>query len=442
MRRDVLAEVRDRLGGAGIKLERLITGSEALGGLAEAVRAATLGGRVVLVTDATEMRRRGTDLKSAVVDLLADHPLDRLVLGDPAGRVVADDQTVARAVAAARGAGCVVTVGSGTITDIGKLAAEAAGIPQVAVATAASVNGYADGLAVVLKDGTKRTMTAAWPSVLITDDAIIASAPLRLNRAGIGEMMAMFTAPVDWAAAASVGMADGYRNDVTDLLLARRPILLTAATGVGQGDSDALATLIDLLTLSGLVMGVCGQTAPFSGTEHAISHLLDMAGSEGLHGAQVGVAAVVAACLWQVAIERLADTSDQAPTLAEMEIAVRAAFEHLGSATAEECWTEYRRKFDRWRSRPASSWQADLRVAVAPLLGDPGIMIEALGACGAPRMFSDLGVAPARARWAITNAHLMRSRFSVLDLVLFSGLDVPDLVGEALDRAGRIGGGL
>jgi glycerol-1-phosphate dehydrogenase [NAD(P)+] len=44
-------------------------------------------------------------------------------------------------------------------------------------------------------------------------------------------------------------------------------------------------------------LGVAGSTAPYSGTEHLVSHLLDMSAVQldrpfAFHGAQVGVATV------------------------------------------------------------------------------------------------------------------------------------------------------
>ena len=54
-------------------------------------------------------------------------------------------------------------------------------------------------------------------------------------------------------------------------------------------------------------MGVTGSTAPASGMEHAVSHLLEMAATatgetspsgQSLHGEQVGVASIVAAATW------------------------------------------------------------------------------------------------------------------------------------------------
>ncbi len=109
---------------------------------------------------------------------------------------------MAAAVAAGKGAGCLVSVGSGTITDLGKLASHQTGVPLVAVPTAASVNGYSDHLAVVLRAGAKRTVPAASPAALVVDHRVLAGAPVAMGRAGLGECVGAIVAPADWSLAA------------------------------------------------------------------------------------------------------------------------------------------------------------------------------------------------------------------------------------------------
>ena len=76
--------------------------------------------------------------------------------------------------------------------------------------------------------------------------------------------------------------------------------------------ADGLAGLARILTLSGIAMGVAGSTAPASGMEHAVSHLLEMAGDArgehgSFHGTQVGVASILAAATWQHVRDRIAE---------------------------------------------------------------------------------------------------------------------------------------
>ncbi|MEA5116378.1 MAG: iron-containing alcohol dehydrogenase, partial [Propionicimonas sp.] len=77
--------------------------------------------RIALLADATPILSPEGDLKTWVADQLAglDIAVDRVTL--PAS-TTADEKAVETAVAGCRDADLVVTVGSGTISDIGKVA--------------------------------------------------------------------------------------------------------------------------------------------------------------------------------------------------------------------------------------------------------------------------------------------------------------------------------
>ena len=197
----------------------------------------------------------------------------------------------------------------------------------MAVQTATSVNGYADSFSVLLHRGVKRTTPARWPDTLLIDAAILRAAPPELNLAGVGDLMAMFTATADWYLASAMTDDSGhdaaaagppYNAAVAGVVRAHGGRLLTLAADLaagagpeagpggaatGQRLTADLAELARILTLSGITMGVAGSTAPASGMEHAVSHLLEMAANArgqpaSFHGTQVGVASVVAAATW------------------------------------------------------------------------------------------------------------------------------------------------
>ncbi|NOY55370.1 MAG: sn-glycerol-1-phosphate dehydrogenase, partial [Actinobacteria bacterium] len=383
-------------------LRRILVGPNALERLPAEVVDVARPGRIVMFEDATPMQRGGDDLKALAASLLSTvGDVDRIVLGPSHGHLYADADTLAVARAAVAGAGCVVTVGSGTVTDIGKDAAHSnPGIPLLVVQSAASVNGFADDMAVIVKDGVKRTVPSVWPSGLLIDHQVLRDAPARLTRSGFAEMMAMFTAPADWRLAAFVGTDLSYSHGVIDLFQPRGEDLLTAAPSVAAGEGAALDLLATLLTASGVAMGVVGRTAVMSGTEHLISHLLDMSAASrrlavGLHGAQVGVAALVAACIWERILDRLDPDilrSDAAfPDPTGVRPLVFEAFASLDStgAAAAECWTDYQSKLASWHHhRPrvaamAERWE-EISVELRHLVGDPARMAAALTAVGAP----------------------------------------------------------
>lgn len=442
-------------------LRNILLGTDALSHLAEQADNVTRSGRIVVLEDATSMTREKRDLKELVTELLSEvGEVERVVLGPPDGHVRADTQTLNSARAASVDAGCLVTVGSGTITDIGKDASSSSGSPLVAVQTAASVNGFADNLGVVLKDGVKRTVPMVWPSSLVIDTQVLRDAPAELTTSGFGEMMAMFTAPADWRLASLAGLDSSFSRTAVGLFEGLGQELLESAAEIAEGTSKGLDLLARLLTVSGVAMGVVGRTAVLSGAEHLISHLLDMSAAStglpvGLHGAQVGVGALVAACIWERLLGEL-DATDLKTDLAfpdpsDVYPRVMSAFTWLdtdGSA-ADECWTAYKKKAELWGQnrrnldRLASNWE-QTAVELRGHLKTPEAIAKALVASGAPTSFSELGtgVDASRARWAIKSSHLMRDRLTVVDLAFFTGHWADEDIDAVLARAEEVGGGL
>jgi glycerol-1-phosphate dehydrogenase [NAD(P)+] len=193
--------------------------------------------------------------------------------------------------------------------------------------------------------------------------------------------------------------------------------------------------------------------------EHTGSHLLEMSESLGesgppapLHGAKVGVLAVLASTLWarvRAAARAGGLEALRFPTLEEMEPRVRAAFADLDPSgeAGEKCWRDYSRKLERWhaaRDQLATlpgRWAA-FDAELDGLLAPPERLIAALRAARAPLRLTELGVSAATARWAVGNGHLMRDRFTVADLAFFMGIWDGRDVDRLLAEAGRMGAGL
>ena len=391
-----------------IGMDRIRIGPDVLPALPDDVAAIRRDGPIVVVMDETPMTRGGSDLKASVMAMLgARFPTRPAVIRAHAAELHADADALAQADAAIVGAGCVVAVGSGTITDIAKDASHRAGdLPFAVVQTAVSVNAFSDDMAVLLRDGVKRTVASRWPDVLVVDLAVIADAPAAMNRAGFGELCSMFTAPADWYLAGAVGFDASHDPAIVALFRDGAEGLLAGAERVRDHDPAMLAELASRMTLTGIAMGVAGRTAPLSGTEHLLSHLLDMAaGAAGrplaFHGAQVGVAGVFAATVWADTLERLDPERLLAlgagPAVADVEARVRAAFGSLDPSgrMADECWRDVHAKLDRWRAaRPAAeAFVADWdrhRTAVRDLVVPPATLIRALTGAGAAATSADL----------------------------------------------------
>jgi glycerol-1-phosphate dehydrogenase [NAD(P)+] len=444
-----------------VGLQRVVVGDGALGALPDVV-AGLVGtqarsGPVALLSDLTPKSRRSEDLLGLVTDLVTSRIGVRHVFAGTADRGThADEQTLTDATRACAGAACLVAVGSGTVADIGKVLAAAHGLRYVIVQTADSVNGFADDRSVLLVKGVKRTTPSTWADVLIADTDVLVGAPAEMNVSGLADLTAMFTAPADWYMATVLGIDDTYSPTVVSLAREQGPALLETARLVRDADRTALNQLAEILTLSGISMGIAGTTAPCSGMEHAVSHLLEMAavkqaGAAALHGLQVGVSSVVAALLWQRVLDELADggmSRIQVPDAADAETAVRFAFAGVDPSgnMGEECWRDYVRKLGRWArsggriEMAARQWPSHDRL-LRGLLAGPEALVASLRNAGAPVRFCELTpfVEDDVARWAVASCHLMRDRFSVADMALFLGIWDESFVEGILADADRLG---
>jgi glycerol-1-phosphate dehydrogenase [NAD(P)+] len=450
---------------APIGMSRIEIGGDALSLLHEVVSEFTRAGhkapRIVLVMDATPMRRNDGDPKDEAERLLAQQfEVRRVVLGEGReAQLHADEEVLAEARTAVSGADCVVVVGSGTVTDVCK-EATVDGPPLVVVQSAASVNAFSDDVSVLLKSGTKRTVPSRWPDALIVDLRTLADAPPAMNLAGFGDIISMWSAPADWYLASAVGMDESYHPAPVAMLYKQGRDLLDNAAALRRRDPEALDRLARVLTLSGITLGIAGKTAPLSGTEHLVSHLIDMAAEQSgrpvaFHGAQVAVSALPVAAAWEVLLAEFdpstLDLESLFPDEAGMEPVVRGAFATIDPSgqVGEECWNDYAKKLALWR-RSRERVEAFLaewpehRARIEEMVLPPVRLGGALREAGAPVRFGELDppVAPEVVRWALANCHLMRNRFTVADLLFFAGWWDDAFVERILERARFAGGGL
>jgi glycerol-1-phosphate dehydrogenase [NAD(P)+] len=454
-----LEEAPDALALRPIGLERVLLGAGVLDRVPEEVAEVRTGtGEVALLADSRTMAGAAPDLKSGLDALLQEArlPTRRITIGDDEARVHVDAATIEKAASTCAGASVIVSVGSGSVVDVGKMVSQRlGGTPHVVVQTAGSVNGFADDQSVLLVDGVKRTTTSRWPDRLVIDTDVLGLAPRHLNRAGLGDLLASYTAPADWRLASLVGQDGTYSPAVVALARSHVDAAVDVAAGIGTGDGWAIENLAAALTLSGISMGVAGRTSPGSGMEHTVSHLLEMARPSGeppLHGAKVGVLTVLAALLWaRVRAAARAGALDglRFPSPSSMRPRVEAALEHIdaGGRMARECWRDYSRKLERWHRAAEVArllperWPA-FELELDTLLAPAERVVSALRASGAPTRLSGLGIDESQARWALTHCHLIRDRFTVADLAFFMGTWETADVDSLLDEAAELGAGL
>jgi glycerol-1-phosphate dehydrogenase [NAD(P)+] len=169
----------------------------------------------------------------------------------------------------------LVAVGSGTLGDLCKYVSHMDDKPYVIFPTAASMNGYGSGNASITVNGYKKTLTAHMPKAIFCDLSVIAAAPARLSKAGLGDALARPTAQADWLLS-HILLGTPYDETPFQLQQDIEPQLFDSARGIALADPPTIELLTQLCILSGFGMAIAGGSQPASGGEHMIAHAMEM----------------------------------------------------------------------------------------------------------------------------------------------------------------------
>jgi len=410
---------------------------------------------LLVVMDQTPMQRAGADLKSQVLSVLSEagwQPEPIWLSPDHTGQVHTNFAQIEQVQARLSPSVAVLSVGSGTVTDVAKhacflwaQAASAAPLPFMIYQTANSVSAYTSNMAPVFVGGVKRTLPSRYPDVLVCDLETLRDAPASMTAAGVGDLVAACGSFADWYLAHQLGLDDTHTEFARTLMGPLDDILLECAPAIRAGNLEAVSILARLITLAGLAMSLSHATAPLSGFEHVISHVLDLAAERAArplaqHGSQVALATLLTTRAWALFLDEFdpADINLDAcyPGADAMQAKIQAAFSALdpSGGVAEECWADYQLKLAAWhaqRERATAAfrqWPA-VRAGLQERLRAWQRAALILERAGAPLRFEDLDppAAEAEVRFAFFAAPLMRRRLTLGDLFVFLNWDTETL---------------
>ncbi len=187
----------------------------------------------------------------------------------------------------------IVGVGSGVINDISKILSKVSQNPYVIVATAPSMDGYASASSSMNVDGLKVSLPSRCANVVIGDIDILKTAPIKMLKSGLGDMLAKYVSILEWRISNLIN-GEYYCEYVANVIRSSVKKCVDNAKGLLKKDDEAIKAVFEGLVLGGISMNYVGVSRPASGVEHYFSHVLDMRGLEfktpvELHGIQCAV---------------------------------------------------------------------------------------------------------------------------------------------------------
>lgn len=201
----------------------------------------------------------------------------------------------------------VVSVGGGTTFDPVKVATSWANTHYISFPTSSAHDGFASPYINFLlsrliteyhdtKGG--RPYVSHSPLALLGDVEIIKNQPRRMLLSGFGDCLAKFVALKDWDLAHRMhgDLYDPY--SATYALMSAKMVEQNIET-IQNGNEKGHTTVLKALGGSGVAMSIAGSSRPASGSEHLISHSLDLLTQkhdikcDATHGEQVGIASIL-----------------------------------------------------------------------------------------------------------------------------------------------------
>lgn len=168
----------------------------------------------------------------------------------------------------------VISVGTGSLNDICRLACARQNKKLCIFATAPSMDGFASYSAPIVCNGFKSSYPAKSPEVIIGDTKILAAAPNELKSAGFGDMVAKYVGLIDWQISALL-TGEYYCERIAALTRSAIDELMNMSDKVTENDEYTAGKIFEALLKTGIGMSFSQNSRPASGSEHIIAHLIE-----------------------------------------------------------------------------------------------------------------------------------------------------------------------
>ncbi len=320
----------------------------------------------------------------------------------------------------------LLSVGSGTITDLTRYAAFTAGKQFIAIPTAPSMDGYASPVAALTLKGFKQTLPAKTPVAIIADIEVLKCAPPIMIQAGLGDLIGKYISLADWELSRVIE-GEGYSPSIASMVRsAVDQAILSNKDGIPI--DKKISDLTIALIRSGEAMLAWGNSRPASGGEHHLAHYWEMEAAlkektSQLHGIKVGVATLILAeyyhKLFNLSVDEVQAKLSfyRSEPVAKYHYRIKTTFGPLSKAIINDLKGHYNDSNKRQirQTKILTNWPT-LKKWVIKNVPTPAQIRNILKEAGAPVTPQEIGINAVELDIALQNAKEIRQRYTVFRL--------------------------
>ncbi|MFT6077936.1 MAG: glycerol-1-phosphate dehydrogenase [NAD(P)+] [Rickettsiales bacterium] len=365
--------------------------------------------KILLITDQNIYPKIG----SIIANSLNIKTSQTLILQNPK----ADEKIALEIVNAAQNHDLIIAVGSGVINDLCKLASFKKQIPYIIFGTAPSMNGYASANASITINSHKTSVQAHLPMAIYLDLDVLKNSPQRLIKSGIGDSLCVSTCNFDWLLS---HLLLGTKFDQTpfDLL---NPLYQKLTTDSSQLKTDNLIKILsETLILSGLGMYVCKGSYPASQAEHLIAHYIEILhpkiAQTSYHGEQIAITTLSAAQIQEEILNQ--ENLQITPANFDKKYLENIFEKELGSHFFNEI---SKKEIDEKLAKEINlnlqkDWP-EIKTALQKTFISKNDLLKIYKQFSLPKNCQEIEWSKEIYDDSLNNAHLIRDRFTCLDLI-------------------------
>jgi glycerol-1-phosphate dehydrogenase [NAD(P)+] len=301
----------------------------------------------------------------------------------------------------------------------------------VSVPTAPSVDGYSSSGAPLVIKGFKQSIRCHAPRAIFASLPVLASAPREMIAAGFGDVLGKITALADWELSQLL-VGNSFDREIAEANLEAYRSVVQSAPAIAGRDPEAIRVLFEALTYTGESIRRFGSSEPASGSEHFISHFIEMHhlvdGKPALlHGAKVALSTIVSAGWYKMlrgfTKEQIGKLPIEVPDYEADAREIRQLLGEPGDLILESnsfLSTLSQQQVVGIRSLLLDHWDGVQRIAQK--VPDPEELKQLLRTVGGPEAPMDLGLTDGELEQAARLSHYVRSRFTISTLFFTLGI--------------------